>query len=255
MKGSRALAAAALLLALGGTACGSSGRDDGGPTLRVFAASSLTEVFTALAEEFEAGHEDVEVVLTFGGSPSLVAQLEQGATADVLATADAESMRSALGVETVIAPTEVFARNRLTILVGRGNPRGIDDLEDLAADDVLVAVCAAEVPCGRVTERALDRVGLPRPRGTREESVKGVVAKVVLGEVDAGLVYATDARTVAAETDVVDFPGADDEALTTEAVVGVTADAAAGDLARSWIELLRSDAGRRVLVDHGFLEP
>ena len=249
----RAVAVAALL-ALTAGGCGDPDGGDGPRTLRIFDASSLTEVFTELAREFESAHDGVEVDLSFGGSPALVAQLEQGASADVLATADADSMAAAVEAGSVQEPTVTFARNRLTILVERGNPLGIDDLGDLRGEGTLVALCAPEVPCGRAASKALDQAGVAAPAGTREENVKGVVAKVVLGEVDAGIVYATDARAVDDDTDAVDFPGAEDGALTTKAVAAVTADARAEDLAEEWLELLRSDAGRRVLREHGFLD-
>ena len=182
-----------MLAAAGG--CGGGGRDTGDPgNVTVFAAASLTDVFSDVADAFEAANPDVEVTLQFAGSSRLAAQINAGAHADVLAAADE---RTAAQVDA--RQVTVFARNRLAIAVPPENPAGVTGLDSLSADDLVLALCAPDVPCGALAEQ----VGGPRlvaAADTREPNVRGVLTKVLLGEVDAGLVYATD---VAAAGDAV----------------------------------------------------
>lgn len=196
----------------------------------VFAAASLTDAFTEIA-----GDSDVD--LTFAGSSQLVAQLDAGADADVLATADEQTMAD------VSDDAVVFARNRLTIVVEEGNPLGIADLAGLADDGVLLALCAPEVPCGRLGARALEEAGLDREPTTYGENARAVVTAVELGEVDAALAYVTDVRD---GVDAVPISPA------LEAVYPI---AALTDAGEDFVELVLSDDGQAVLREHGFLAP
>ena len=222
--------------------------------MRVAAASSLTEAFTALAAAFEGQARDdaapVDVELTFGGSPSLVTQLRQGAPVDVLATADEESMAAA-AEERLVGPPAVIARNRLALAVERGNPLHLTALADLAREDVLTVLCAPTVPCGRLAARALEAAGLEVEARSLEENVKGVLAKITLGEADAGLVYATDVRAAGGRVEEIDLP----DPPTTSLVAAVARDAEEPDLAAEWLAFVGSTEGRAVLTAHGFLAP
>lgn len=243
----RRLAAGVLALVTLLAGCGD---DDAADVLRVSAASSLTEVFTELAAAFEEDHPGVEVVVTFGGSPALVTQVREGSPTDVLVTADESSMERAVAAGDV-RESVVIARNRMALVIEAGNPRGITGVDALARSDVTVAVCAPAVPCGRLAREVLEDAGVDLVPVSSEENVKAVLTKVVLGEVDAGLVYETDARAAGAGVERVRLPPGADE-RSTAYLAAVTAGADATDLAAQWVALLRSPAGRRALEGHGF---
>lgn len=239
------------------TACGSSDDEPAAPadatptTVRVLAAASLTEAFGVLIEAFEEVNEGVDVQVSFGGSPALVTQVAEGAPADVLATADEASMGRAVDAGDVARPA-VFARNRLTVVVEPGNPLGITAVRDLARDDVLLVACAAAVPCGALATRVLEAAAVTVTPRSLEENVKAVLAKVTLGEADAGLVYETDAR--AAGTDVESLSILPSEpSLTTSYPIAVTTATEARRASGAFVAFVRSVAGQRVLADHGFL--
>jgi len=182
-----AVTVAAVVLAPG---CGEDDTDDS-PSLelRVFAAASLLEAFTDLGETHMRAHPAVKVVFNFAGSQSLVAQLEEGAAADVLAVADREYMQS---VGDLVEAPQVVATNKLEIAVAPGNPLHVSGLADLARTDLGVILAAPEVPAGKYALAVLRKAGVTVKPVSLEESVKGVVTKVSLGEADAGIVYVTD---------------------------------------------------------------
>lgn len=167
----------------------------------VFAASSLTDVFERLEAEYEAGHPDVDVVVNFGGSSTLVAQLGEGAPVDVLATADAETMSRAVSTAPTAGDPVLLARNEIVIAVERGNPLDIESLEHLV--DAVVVIAAPDVPAGAYAQSVLACAGVVVEPASLEQNVRSVAAKVALGEADAGLVYRTDVLDV---LDVVEVP-------------------------------------------------
>jgi molybdate transport system substrate-binding protein len=232
--------------------------------LQVFAATSLRESFTALAASFERSHPGVKVRLNLAGSQELRTQIEQGARADVFASADVEHMSRLRAQKLVEAPL-MFAHNEPVIVVARGNTFGVKELRDLRRVERLV-VGAPEVPIGRYTQQILRRFEVSGGRATaadvkeinarvvsRELNVRQVLAKVVLGEADAGIVYRTDAATAAGKVEVV----AIDRAVNFIADYPVASVAGARQpaLALEWITLLRSPEGQRQLAQAGFLPP
>ncbi|GAA3629314.1 molybdate ABC transporter substrate-binding protein [Microbacterium awajiense] len=239
---------AAVLLASG---C-ASGTAPADRTLTVFAAASLTESFELLAADFERDHPGTAVVLNLAGSPALAQQLVSGARADVFAAASADAAQVVVDAGLAEAPI-VFATNRLALVVPAGNPADVAGLDDLARDDLAVALCDPVVPCGAASERALSVAGVDARPDTLEQDVKAVLTKVVLGEADAGLVYVTDARAAGDEVATIDVPGLADER--TSYPVMALADAAEPDLAAAWIALLASAEGRAVLAEAGFDAP
>jgi molybdate transport system substrate-binding protein len=253
----RRLAAITLGLVLV-AACGS--HDDDASTdapnqkLRVAAASSLTEAFTKLAQAFEADHPDIDVQLNFAASSALVEQVRQGAPADVVVTADDATLRGLVEEGLVAIPT-VIARNRLSIIVERGNPKRINGLADFARGDVLFVLCAAPVPCGKFGALALQRAGVTRAPASLEDNVKGVVAKVTLGEADAGIVYVSDVTAAGDEAAGVAIDGADDPALQAAYPMTVTVDTKRRSAAEAWMTFVRSAGGQRTLARFGFLPP
>lgn len=244
------------------TACARTGASDGAGgadreagdelegSVTVLAAASLTETFTQLAADFEREHPGTEVTLTFGPSSGLAQSIVQGAPADVFAAADEISARRVIDNGDA-ADSTVFARNRLHIAVPVDNPAGVTGLGDFADDDLLIAVCAEEVPCGRAATTAFEAAGVtPRP-DTYGRDVKAVLTAVRTGEVDAGLVYRTDVRADD-RVEGIDFP--ESAAATNDYHLSVL-DAADGATARAFADLVTSPAGRQALADAGFEVP
>jgi molybdate transport system substrate-binding protein len=195
----------------------------------VFAAASLTDAFTEIADRY-----DGEVTLSFAGSSALREQIDSGAPADVFASADARDAG------------EAFATNSLVIAVAPGNEAGVGGLADFARDELLLGLCAPEVPCGALARDALDLAGVEPSLDTEEPDVRALLAKVASGELDAGIVYRTDVE--AAEVDTVRVPKEHD-------VVASYPIAALTDAGESFVELVLSDEGRSILASHGFGPP
>jgi molybdate transport system substrate-binding protein len=225
------------------------GCSDDEQTLTVLAAASLTDVLEELAVAFEDGH-DVDVRLSFGSSTDLAEQAADGAPGDVLATADETSMQVA-GDAGVAGDVERFATNELVLVTPPDNPAGIESLADLA--DATWVRCADDVPCGRVALGVLEDDGVTAEPASLEEDVRATLDKVVSGEADAGLVYATDAVAAGDAVATVEIPGA--EQRLTSYFVTTLEQAEDAELAQLWVDLMLSDAGRRVLEDAGFGAP
>ena len=181
MRSARAIVATWVALAL--VACGS-GSDDS--TITVFAAASLTDAFEEIADAFEDGEPGVSVRLNLAGSSSLREQVLQGAPADVVATANPSVMDELVDAGAVDR-AEQFAANSLQIVVPRGNPAGVADLDDFADADLLIGLCAAEVPCGEFARRVLALAGVEPALDTNEPDVRALLTKVEAGELDAAI--------------------------------------------------------------------
>ncbi len=252
----RAVSALSLALLLPLAACG--GGDEGasgasddsdGGTLTVLAAASLTDVFQELADGFEDDN-GVEVTFSFGSSTDLAEQVADGAPGDVLATADSTSMGLAEDAG-VTGDVETFATNVLTIVVPSGNPAGIASLDDLA--DTTWVRCADEVPCGKVALAVLADNDVTAEPVSLEEDVRATLDKVISGEADAGLVYATDAVAAADDVDAVEIPDAADNATSYYATTLEQSENA--DLAADWVAWVTSEEGQAILADAGFGSP
>ena len=256
---SAALVAAGALLA----ACGSSsGEDPGASTspsaaasdeLTVLAAASLKATFTELASTFEDAHPGTTVQLAFGGSSDLVAQLQQGAPGDVLATADTANMEKAAADDLVSGEAAAFATNSMTIAVPPGNPAGIESFADLAEKGARVVVCAPQVPCGAATERVEESTGVTLSPVSEENSVSDVLGKVAAGEADAGVVYVTDIQGSAGSVESVAIPA--DVNATNTYPIAVLSGSAQPALAGEFVSLVLGDTGQQGLADAGFGEP
>ena len=229
-------------------------------TVTVFAAASLTDVFTGFGEQLEDENPDLTVQFNFAGSSALATQIAQGAPADVFAAADEAQMTRVTDAGLAEEP-EVFAENRLMLVVPRDNPAGIGlpegagipSLADVLPSDVTLAVCAAEVPCGAAAAEVLGSTGLAAAPDTYEEDVRAVLTKVELGEVDAGLVYVSDVH--AAGDSVLAFAFREAEAVGNRYPVAVLGDAPNPVAARAFVDLVTSEEGRQALADAGFLAP
>ncbi|MEN3272463.1 MAG: molybdate transport system substrate-binding protein [Actinomycetota bacterium] len=266
-RGPRWLLALLALVALGAAGCG--GDDDDTATsasttsttagavsgnLAVFAASSLTEAFTAMGKDFEAAHPDLKVTFNFAASSALAQQVNDGGPADVLVTADESNMKKVTDADNATDP-KTFARNRLAILVEKGNPKDITGLEDLAESDVVFVLCAPEVPCGKFGAAALTKAGVTAKPASLEDNVKAVVSKVTLGEADAGIVYVTDVKAAADKAQGVDIDIADDPTLEAVYPIAVTKQVVNNAAATAWIDFVLSADGQKTLASYGFLAP
>lgn len=235
-------------------ACGEP--DPSSRSLSVFAASSLTEAFAELEQQMESNEPGVDVVVSTGGSQALRVQIEQGAPADVLASANAEHI-DALVKTGLVKASLAFAEGQLVLVVPRANPAGLRSLEDLPTATRIV-LGSPEVPVGQYARTLLELAETRYGAGFRgrveahvvslEPNVRQVLAKIELGEADAAIVYRSD---VVASRDVlvIEIPPA--LAVPARYYAGVTTGAAEPQLAQRFVEHLRSPAGRAVLERHG----
>lgn len=248
-------------LALGGLAgialfaCGNDDADASGATgdVTVFAAASLTDAFEELGAAFTTAHPGADVTFNFAGSAELAAQIVEGAPADVFAAADQHNMRTVTDAGGHATEPVVFTTNRAEIVVEPGNPHGISGLADLIDDELIVVACSPEVPCGRYAEQVLDNAGLGVTFKSLEHNVRAVVSKVVIGEADAGIVYATD--VIAAGDAVHGVPIPDDVNVVAEYPIAVTRGAAHPEAAEAFVDFVLSSAGQSILESHGFAAP
>jgi molybdate transport system substrate-binding protein len=220
------------------------------PQTIVFAAASLSAPFAVLATEFEKLHPGSKVVTNFAGTQQLVQQIREGAAIGVFAAADVASMAKVVACGTTLGEPQVFAKNRLAIVVANDNPKRIAALPDLAKADLRVALCAPEVPAGAYARQALDLAGVTVQSLSDEPSVQALVGKVRLGELDAGIAYATDCR--GAGVAEVRIPDAHQTPIVYPIVA--LAGSKGGD-GTSFVQFVMSPAGQRVLADFGFLPP
>ena len=233
-------------------------------TLSVFAAASLTEAFRDLARTLEHNHPGLAVLLNFAGSQQLAFQIEQGAPADVFASADQHWMDHVKEKGFVEGEARVFARNRLMLIVPRTNPARIGSLKDLARRGTKIVVAADAVPAGKYTREVLKKLagaeGFPPEYDqkvlgnvvSQEENVKSVVSKVQLGEADAGFVYQSDV-TPSVSRYVRAFKIPDDYNVIARYPIAVLKGARNAEAAQAFVNLVLSDEGQRVLQQHGLL--
>jgi molybdate transport system substrate-binding protein len=233
-------------------------------TLTVYAAASLTDAFRELGRTLERTHPGLVVRFNFAGSQQLALQIEQGAPADVFASADRRWMSDVEAKGLLAGEAAVFARNRLVAIVPRANPGRIDRLEDLARPGTKLVLAAEPVPAGRYSRETLAKLGRGQgfPDGyerrvlanvvSQEENVKSVVAKVQLGEADAGIAYRSDVtRSVAPHVRVLEIPEPYNSVATYPIAVLKTAHDAKA--ARDFVALVTSPDGQAVLQRHGLL--
>jgi molybdate transport system substrate-binding protein len=219
----------------------------------VFAAASLTEAFTRIGDRFEEAHPDARVTFSFAASSALAQQVVAGAPAGVFAAASPATMSVVTDDGGADGEPQVFARNRLQIVVPAGNPGDVSGLADLADPGLAIALCAEQVPCGAAATAVLAAAGVVPAPDTLEQDVKAVLSKVVLGEVDAGLVYRTDVLAAGDDVEGIAFPEADD-AVTDYPVVALDG-ATEPAVAHAFVAYVLSADGQQVLAEAGFDAP
>lgn len=217
----------------------------------VLAAASLTESFNRIGAQFQRRYPEASVAFNFGSSSTLAAQILEQGGADVFASADQENMQRIAAGGLLAEPARVFARNRLQIVVEKGNPKGVRTLRDLARPGLKVALAAPQVPAGRYAAQALSRAGVTVKPVSLEEDVKAALSKVVLGEADAGIVYVSDVSSAAGKVEGIDIPDAQDVLATYPA--GVVRGGSATGTGRAFV--LLSPEAQAVLRGNGFLGP
>jgi molybdate transport system substrate-binding protein len=252
------LAVLITLLVVGGRAAAAPAAPAGAKELVVFEAASLKDVFAKLAARFEKDNPGVKVVTNAAGSHELRAQIEHGAKADVMATADRKHM-DALAAQGLVVSPSVFTCNEPVIVVRTALAPAIKTLADLPRAERIV-IGTPEVPIGAYTLKILDRaaakLGADFPRrvqgkvASRELNVRQVLAKVVLGEADAGVVYRSDAAAPAGKVAVVTI--APDQNVIAEYPIAALEAAPQPELARRWIDLVKSPHGTAALHAAGF---
>ena len=231
----------------GGTTVTTEPKLAGGIT--VLAASSLTKGFTALGAEFEAANPGTKVTFSFGSSSELETQIEQGAPADVFASADQKNMDKLLAAKANAGDPVDFAKNKLEIAVEKGNPKQIGTLADLSKSGVVVVLCDTTVPCGKFADEVLANAKVTVTPKSLEGSVKATLSKVELGEADAAIVYVSDVAS-SGKVDGVQIPD-DVNAVTTLPVVALK-DTKNSAVARAWVDFVVAHQSELV-NDFGFL--
>jgi molybdate transport system substrate-binding protein len=227
-------------------------------TLHVSAAASLAEAFRDIGRAFEKAHPGDTVELNLAGSQVLRTQIEQGAPVDVYAFADLTTA-DPLVASRAVAPYQVFARNRVVVVVPASGA-AVAQLMDLARPGTKVVIAAEAVPVGKYTLQVLSRLseGYGRDFQTRvqanvvsqEVNVRAVLAKVMLGEADAGFVYATDAKTAAEKVKTIEI--AERYNVTADYSIGIVAKSASPQKAKAFVALVLSSGGQAILSRYGF---
>jgi molybdate transport system substrate-binding protein len=237
-------AAVAVGLAAASVALASTSQAKKAPRLTVFAAASLTNVFPQI---------DPHGRFSFGGSNTLAAQIEQGLPADVFASANV-ALPWQLHRKGLVTRPVVFTSNRLVAVIAQGDPKHIGSVQGLEKPGLRIVMAAAGVPVGDYTRKVLARLGMSDLVGkavSQETDVREVLAKVTLGEADAGFVYATDAKTVAGKVSLLGIQrSAQPQVLYAAAAVKASKHLQA---AKAWLNKLLSKPAQKKLRAAGFL--
>ncbi len=234
----------------------------GGGELTVFAAASLTDAFEEMKTDLEAAHPGLVITYNFAGSQALVTQLDEGAEADGFAPANNAQMEAATDNGSIASEPVTFAHNKLAIVTPADNPAGIDSPDDLGDAGLRLVLAQAEAPAGRYARESVCTMGqdtaafgedfasrVAQNVVSEEEDVRDVLAKVQLGEADAGIVYVSDAASAGGEVNLIDIPAAFN-VIASYPIAAVTG----GDeaLADAFITYVLSDEGQATLVGYGF---
>ena len=222
-------------------------------SLTVLAAASLTETFNQIGKDFETANPGVKVTFSYGGSSGLAQQITSGAPADVFASASPATMKTVTDAGDANGTPTTFVKNQLVIAVAKGNPKGIKGLKDLENPKLKVALCAKEVPCGAAAHKAMDAAGVKITPVTEEQDVKAALSKVKLGEVDAALVYRTDAKAASSDVDAIEFP--ESSGAINEYPIVTLKSAPNPSGAAAFVAFVQTEPEMKVLTDAGFQKP
>ena len=215
----------------------------------MFAAASLTEAFNDYKSTLVASNSELSLTYSFAGSQQLVAQISAGAPADVVATADQESMARLLDADLVEAPKD-FAFNSLQIVAGPRNPKGVKGLADLSRQDLKTVLADPAVPAGRYARQALDKATVTVRPVSLELDVKAVLRKVASGEADAGIVYVSDVSAAGSGVTGIAIPP--EHNVIAAYPIAVVRGTARRGAAQAFVDELLEGLGRDALLAHGF---
>jgi molybdate transport system substrate-binding protein len=255
------LAVTAAAVALGLAACISSSGSGTSPsssstgvsgTLTVSAASSLTDVFTQLGDQFMAHNPGLKISFNFGSSGDLAEQIVQGAPVDVFASASDSTMQTVVEAGQATDPT-TFASNSLEIATPPSNPAHVRSLADVQKSSVSVAVCTPDAPCGAAAQTLFDNNSLAVTPVTLEPDVRSVLTKVISDEVDAGVVYITDVQAAGSDVHGVTIPARDN--VSTNYLIDALDNASNASAAAAWVAFVLSPTGQQALAQAGFAKP
>lgn len=243
-----------LTLVVGACGGGSDTAGDGveGEVL-VSAAASLTDAFAEVESAFEDANPGVDVVLNLGPSSGLREQILEGAPADVFASANTSNMDQVVEAGENGGEPEIFVHNLLQIAVPAGNPAGVVGLEDFANEELLIGLCAEDVPCGDFGRQALENAGVTPSIDTNEPDVRALLTKIEADELDAGITYVTDVLSTDGTVEGVDIP--DEFNVVAEYPIVTLASAPNPDAAAAFVEFVLSEAGQAILNSYGFTSP
>jgi molybdate transport system substrate-binding protein len=247
-----------IFLAACGTPAASSSPAQEHATLTVFAAASLTDAFNEIGKAFQAAHPGATIKFNFAGSQTLRTQIEQGAPADVFASADMSNMTT-LESEKLAGASQVFIKNQLVVILPPNNPANIASLQDLSKPGLKLVLAASVVPAGKYTLLSLDQMNTAFGSDfktrvlanvvSNEQDVKEVVAKVNLGEADAGIVYVSDA-VAAPNLKSIAIPAALNEIA--QYPIAALNNSTNKNLAEAFIAFVLSADGQAILKKWGF---
>lgn len=220
--------------------------------LVVSAAASLADAFASIESAFEEAYPGVDVVVNLAGSSALREQILEGAPVDVFASASRSDMDRVVAAGETVGEPRVFASNLLQIAVPPDNPGGVVGLGDFANEDLLIGLCADDVPCGDFAREVLANAGVVPSVDTNEGDVRSLLTKIEGGELDAGIVYVTDVVSSRA----VEGVGIPEEVnVVAEYPIGVMANGADRDGAAAFIEFVLSEEGQAIMAEFGFSSP
>lgn len=260
------LAVPLALVSCGGSGGASEGGESGGEkkqsgTLTVLAAASLTDAFGELAETFEKAYPGVEVKASYESSSTLLAQIQQGAPADVFASADETKMDTAVDDGFIDGEPRIFVKNREVIMVPKDNPAGIEEFQDISEPGVKLVLAEDEVPVAEYAKEILGKADEKYGGGfekaamsnivSREADVRASVNRVALGEADATFGYESDyTPDVRDKVETVEIP--EDLNIIATYPIAVLEDSKDPDLAKEWLDLVTGEKGQKVLEKWGF---
>jgi molybdate transport system substrate-binding protein len=221
--------------------------------LNVFAAASLTDAFNAIKSNLEAAHPGLSITNDFAGTQQLVQQIQQGAPADVIASADEKNMQTLVNAGLVETP-QTFAHNKLEIAVAPGNPKNIKTLADLEKPGVVLVLADKTVPAGKYARQAFTNAGLPAPKPSSNElDVKSTLAKLTEGEADAVVVYQTDVQAAGDKVQGIPIPA--NQNVTATYPIAALKSSKNLAAAEAFVNEIATGSGQQVLQQKGFLPP
>ena len=232
------------------TACTSGSNTQETTTLDVYAASSLATPFADAGLAYEKAHPGVKVQFNFGASSDLARFVQEGAPADVFASADMSKMDRVESKGLLDSPPVIFATNYLEIIVEKGNPLNISSLQDLENLDLVFVTTSPDVPIGKYTAEVLKKAGVSITPDSLESNVKGIMLKVASGEADAAIVYHSE--VIASDGQVEGVEILAEFNIVAKYPIGIIKNSANKKQAQGFVDFLLSTAGQTLLTQYGF---